>query len=376
MTESRFSIDKPQPFKFPVSMYYLARFFHNHPKFNLKLSNWESKLLRKKIENLKVDKPVYVTGLARAGSTVTVEMIGKHPDVAYHKYMHSVNPFIPHLVQQISKVVPLFKKPVERVHKDGLMVNRDSPEAVEEPMWMRFFDTIHNDKVSNIFDEKISNPEFEKTYDLILRKLMYNQKSTRYVAKNNYNVSRLEYLHKLYPSLKIILLIRHPINHIASLVKQDAILTELEIENKRLLHWTKIIGHREFASAKICVNVDSTKTIEKIRKLWEKEETYVKGWAVQWNMIYSYVTDLLKRNKHLAERTLILRYEDLTDKSAESIDRIVEHLELSEEKFKDVKEEYIEKLQQPKYYKPSFSKKELEDIRETTKDIAKLYGYD
>ncbi|MCG3260851.1 MAG: sulfotransferase, partial [Candidatus Heimdallarchaeota archaeon] len=204
MTKSRFSIDRPQPFKFPVSMYYLARFFYNHPKFNLKLSNWESKLLRKKIENLKVDRPVYVTGLARAGSTVTVEMIGKHPDVAYHKYMHSVNPFIPHLVQQIAKVVPIFKKPVERVHKDGLMVNRDSPEAVEEPMWMRFFDTIHNDKVSNIFDEQTSNPEFEKTYDLILRKLMYNQKSTRYVAKNNYNVSRLKYLHKLYPDLKII----------------------------------------------------------------------------------------------------------------------------------------------------------------------------
>ena len=290
--------------------------------------------------------------------------------------MHSVNPFIPHLVQQIAKVVPMFKKPVERVHKDGLMVNRDSPEAVEEPMWMRFFDTIHNDKVSNIFDEQTSNPEFEKTYDLILRKLMYNQKSTRYVAKNNYNVSRLDYLHKLYPNLKIIMMIRNPINHIASLVKQDAVLTELEIENKRLLHWTKIIGHREFATAKICVNVDSTKTIEKIRKLWEKEETYVKGWAVQWNMIYSYVTGLLERNKQLADRTLILRYEDLTDKSAESIDRIVEHLELSEDKFKDVKEEYKEKLQQPKYYKPLFNKKELEDIRETTKDIAKLYGYD
>jgi len=205
---------------------------------------------------------------------------------------------------------------------------------------------------------------------------MYNQKSTRYVAKNNYNVSRLGYLHKLYPDLKIIMMIRHPINHIASLVKQDAILKQLESENKQLLHWTKIVGHREFGTAKICINVDSTKTIEKIRKLWEKEETYVKGWAVQWNMIYSYVTDLLKRNKHLADRTLILRYEDLTDKSAESIDRIVEHLELSEDKFKDIKDEYIHKLHQPKYYKPSFNKKEIEDIRETTKDIAKLYGYD
>jgi len=161
MTRSRNPSTQPPPFKFPVLMYYVARFFHNHSKFNLKLNKWESKRLRKKIEDLPVDRPIYVTGLARAGSTVTVEMIGKHPDVAYHKYLHSVNPFIPHWIQQIANVVPIFRKPVERLHKDGLIVNRDSPEAVEEPMWMKYFDSVHNDTVSNIFDEDTSNPEFE-----------------------------------------------------------------------------------------------------------------------------------------------------------------------------------------------------------------------
>ncbi len=375
MSNSRFFIERPQKFKFPRSMYFIARFFHNHPKFNLKLSNLEARCLRRKIKNLEVDRPIYVTGLARAGSTVTVEMIGKHPDVAYHKYMHAVNPFIPHWIQRLSIVIPIFKKSVERVHKDTLMVNRDSPEAVEEPIWMRFFDTIHNDRMSNIFDENTSNSEFERTYDLILRKLMYNQKSIRYIAKNNYNVSRLAYLHKLYPNLKIIMMVRHPINHIASMVKQDAILTELEILNKHLNHWIKIIGHREYGSAKICVNVDSTETIEKIRKLWENEETYVQGWALQWNMIYSYIAEFLKLNKHIAENTLIVRYEDLTDKSEETIDELLKFLELTAEKFEEIRHEYVEKLQQPRYYKPVFNDEELEVIKKTTKDTAKIYGY-
>jgi hypothetical protein len=256
------------------------------------------------------------------------------------------------------------------------MVNRDSPEAVEEPIWMRFFDTIHNDTVSNIFDEKTSNPEFEETYDSILRKLMHNQKSTRYIAKNNYNVSRLNYLHKLYPNMKIIIMIRHPINHIASMVKQDAIIEELEMQNKRLLHWTKIIGHREYGTAKICVNVDSTKTIEEIRRLWENEKTYVKGWAIQWKMIYSYITEFLKQNKHIADNALIVRYEDLTDKSSKIIDELIKFLELDEEKFEEIKEEYIEKLQPPKYYKPVFNKEEIETIKDITEDIAKIYGYE
>jgi len=370
------NLEKLEEFKFPVPMYYVARFFHNHPNFNQKLAQKETKKLRKQIEKISIDRPIYVMGLARSGTTILTEIIGKHPDVAYLKYLHSVNPYIPHWIQKIANVVPIFRKPVERVHKDRLLVNRDSPEAVEEPYWMRFFENVHDESVSNIFDSKTSNPQFEEIYSNSQKKLMFNQESSRYVAKNNYNISRLGYLYKLFPDMKVILMIRNPVNHIASLVKQDAILKELEKENKRLLHWTKIIGHREFGTAKVCINVDSTKQIKLIRKLWEKKETYVKGWAVQWNMIYSYVADLLERNKHLADRTHILRYEDLTDNSAESIDRIVEHLELSEDKFKDIKDEYIHKLHQPEYYKPSFNKKEIEDIRETTKDNAKLYGYD
>lgn len=376
MAKSKFFIDRPQKFKFPVPMYYLARFFYNRPKFNLKLSKKETKIMQKKIVNLKVEKPIYVTGLARAGSTVTVEMIGKHPDVAYYKYLHCINPFIPHWLQKVANFLPLiFRKPVERVHKDGLLVNRNSPEAVEEPIWMMFFNTIHNDAVSNIFDEKTTNPEFEKTYDDLLRKLMFNQTSIRYVAKNNYNISRLEYLLKLYPEMKIIMMVRNPINHIASMVKQDAIIEELERQNKRLLHWTKLIGHREYGTAKICVNVNSTETIKKIREMWEKEETYVQGWAIQWNMIYSYIADLLKRNKSLADRTLIVRYEDLTDNSEEWIDKIIDFTELSKEKFKSIKEEYTVKLHQPTYYKPVFDEHEMEIIRNITKDTAKIFGY-
>ncbi len=98
-------------------MYYIARFFNKHPRLTLKLSNWESKRMRKKTRQVVIERPIFVLGLARAGTTITVEMLGKHPDVAYHKYLHLVNLYIPHWIQKIADILPIFKKPVERLQK-------------------------------------------------------------------------------------------------------------------------------------------------------------------------------------------------------------------------------------------------------------------
>ena len=35
---------------------------------------------------------------------------------------------------------------VERAHGDRLMITPSSPEAMEEPIWMHFFDNAHNPK--------------------------------------------------------------------------------------------------------------------------------------------------------------------------------------------------------------------------------------
>jgi hypothetical protein len=365
----------PEEFSFPVPMYYLARFFNRHPKFNLKLSNWESKRLRKKIEKTKIDRPIFVLAFARAGTTVTVEMLGKHPDVAYHKYLHLVNPFIPHWIQKIADVLPIFRKKVERLHKDTLLVNRDSPEAVEEGYWIRFFNDIKKEKPSDVLDDNTSNPEFERYYQVLIKKLLINQKGTRYLTKNNYNITRMMYIKKLFPDAKFILMTRNPINHIASLIKQDRVLTDLETEDERLLDWTKIMGHREFGTAKICINFNSDEIINKIKELWSNKDKYVEGWAFYWGSIHKYIYDLLDKNEMLSNSTLLIKYEDLTEKSEETIEKILSFTEVSEEKFATIKEEYSQILQQPTYYEPSFNKEEIKIINKHTEGIAKKFGY-
>ena len=366
---------KHKEFDFPEPMYFIAKFFHEFPFLANVVHTVESFKLRKKLDGFSIDRPIYITGLARAGTTITLEMLGKHPDVATHKYLHMVLPYTPHWTQQIANQTPIMKSPVERLHKDRIVVTRDSPEAVEEIFWQKFFENIHDETNSNVLDGQVQNPQFETFYPNHIKKLLIDQHATRYLAKNNYNVARMEYLQKLFPDVKFIVVIRDPFSHIASLIKQDRILKELEQENARLLDWTKIIGHREFGSARVCINFDDFSTAQKIRRLWDQRDTYIKGWSAYWAQTYSYIYRELQTKPNLAKASLIVRYEDLCESPEMTIDRIIEHIEVNPRMFNKIKEYYCRKLHKPTYYRTKYTKKEQENILNTTGKIAEKYGY-
>ncbi len=363
-------------FEFPTPMYFIAKLVSSYPTLGRILNRLESTIMKKRIENMTIDKPSYITGMARAGTTVMLEMLCQHPDVATHLYMHMVLPYTPRIVAKIADYLPIMTKPTERMHKDGLVVTRDSPEAVEEIFWQRYFENAMDESLSNILDASTSHPKFERFYREHLKKLMSYQKATRYVAKNNYNVTRMEYLHKLFPSVRFILMIRNPFNHIASLSKQDKLFTELEGNDPRLLDWTKIIGHREFGTARVCINPGDNSIVRKIREMWEKPETYAQGWAVYWDAIYALVHKKLNENPKLEKAALVVRYEDLCNSPSEQIDRIVSHLELDVEKFKHIKAHYVKSLRAPSYYRTRYSEEEQEAIIQITQDTAKKFGYE
>lgn len=363
-------------FDFPAPMYYIAKLVRTIPAVGDTLHTLEFSKMKRSIESLKVDRPIYVTGLARAGTTITLEMLSKHPDVATHRYLHMVMPYVPHWIQSLADKTPIMLSPTERVHKDRIMVNRNSPEAVEEIFWQRYFEDTLDETTSNVMRKDISNPEFEEFYRNHLRKLMQDQLSTRYAAKNNYNVARMEYIQKIFPNVKFLIIVRNPFDHIASLAKQDTILSEVERQDKRLLDWTKIIGHREFGGAKICINLDNTDTVQKIRDLWRNKRTYVTGWAIYWASVYSHVHQTLESNQKLAKAALVVRYETMCEEPDATIDQIVEHTELDPKKFEGVKKRYVKTLRPPSYYSVQYTEEEKESIKEITGPVAKLFDYD
>lgn len=376
-----YTIDKSKTnnsLEFPYIGYWgyaLTKFFASFKKLSYKISQIETLLSRNEIDKLEVDRPIYIAGLARAGTTIVLEMLSKHPFLASHRYRNFPMPYFPHRFSRIVDQSRFFTKPRERVHKDGIIVTRESPEAVEEIFWQDFFSNNHNENVSNVMSGAISYPHFERFYRDHIRKLLINRRCPRYLAKNNYNITRLEYLNRIFPTVKFLLIIRNPVNHIASLIKQTELFMAMEEENPLLMDWHRLTGHSEFGHYQTCINTGNDEIIHKIRSLWKNQETYVKGWAHYWAQIYDYVINLLEANSDVKNATLIVRHEDLCDNPAETIDRILEHTELPLTNFEIIKKYYCRHLHKPTYYTPNFSNQELLDISEITKQTASRFGY-
>src|SRR5207248_9765794 len=105
-------------------------------------------------------------------------------------------------------------------HRDEVLIAPDSPDALEEVLWMAFFPRCHDPSVSNRLAAGSCHAAFESFYRAHLQKLLLAERATRYVAKANYHVARLAYLVRLFPDARIILPVRAPESHIASLVPQ------------------------------------------------------------------------------------------------------------------------------------------------------------
>ena len=352
--------------------HFLGGLIANHPRFWVGLGNMETKALADEIAPVAIEAPVYVTGLARAGTTIALEILAAHPDVATHLYRDFPPVFTPYwwnwFVEKSRKAAP---QPQERAHKDGIMITPDSPEAREEVIWMAFFETLHDPGQSNLLDRDTTNPAFEAFYRDHIRKLLAARGKRRYLSKGNYNVTRIGYLHKLFPDARFVIPIRDPVWHIASLMKQHKLFCDGERGNDRALEQMRRVGHFEFGLDLRPINCGDGAKVREIQELWEAGED-VRGWARYWAMIYRHVADMLDQDPALREAAMVLRYEDLCDKPDETMRRMMDHCRLSVDEA--IFAEFTGRLNAPTYYQPDFSSEELNMIEQETAGIMFMSG--
>ena len=333
----------------------------------------ESDLLAERIGETAIERPVYVCGLARSGSTILLEMLASIEGVATHRYRDFPPVFTPYLWNRLLDRLPKKKlEPVERSHLDGILVTAESPEAFEEVPWMAFFPLLHDPKTNNVLDEQNGNPAFERFYRDHLRKVLLTRGGRRYLAKGNYNLTRLAYLLKLFPDARIVLPLRRPVQHIASLMKQHRLFCEAERENPRILEHMRRVGHFEFGLDRRPVNAGVDAGAREIEELWRNGEE-VRGWARYWSQTYGFLADQLEARPDLTQASLVVRYEELCERSEETISRIFGHCGFTDADA--VKREYARRLEFPTYYKPAFSEHDLAIIESETREVAARFGY-
>lgn len=357
-------------------LHWRARLFARTAPAWRRLAGIESTVLREEIERTPIDKPIYIAGVPRAGSTLLTELLSRHPDATSHRYSDFPNIFTPfwrNWLAERSRRRPA--EAVERAHRDRIMVSTESPEAVEEVIWMQFFAQLHDSATNQALTAETDNPAFERFYRDHIRKLLLVRNRSRYLAKGNYNTTRLGYIRKLFPDARFIVPVRHPVNQVASLVKQDRLFEQANAEDPRVDRQLRMSGHFEFGPGRRPVCLAGGNDARRIAGLWNSGRT-IEGWALYWHSIYGHVLDLIDRDPELKSAVLLLRYEDLCRDPESTIRRLIEHARLDAAAAEPLIAEYAKRISEPDYYQPDFSDGEFAALAEITRDTADRLDYE
>ncbi len=351
----------------------LTRLCHEYPGLWARLERLETVWLGDELSGVKIDRPVYVTGLARSGTTILLELLARLPEVATHRYRDFPPIWTPILWNRFLDLVPnRAAQPHERPHADGIEITPESPEAMEETLWMRFFPASHDPAASNVLDRDTKNDTFAEFYRRHIRKLLLVRGGQRYVAKGNYNIARLEYLQELFPDARFVVPIRHPVSHIASLMRQHQLFAEGQRAHPASRDYLRSVGHFEFGLDRLPINMGGTPGIAEVVSHWQSGDEAA-GWAAYWSHVYGAVLDQIERDSRLRDAVLIVRYEDLNSRPQEELRRVLDHCRLEVEQAKLTG--MAARLREPGYYKRPFDPPEERRIVEATAVTMRRYGY-
>ena len=250
---------------------------------------------------------VFVLGLARSGTTALLNKI--YQSNQFGSFLYSHMPFIlsPRLANYFSSKYKNEDKAVIRYHNDGLLINKNSPECLDEVYWIKSNDNYF-DK-SYIEKEDINFPLL-KGYDQLISEYCKFQNKKRFVVKNNNNHMRIVELANFFKSSKFLIMFRDPIAHARSLLNQHLNFINLQNKDDFILEYMNLIGHREFGkNAKPFIY--EGRDIFWYKGLNNRSLLY---WLSQWIATYSWLYSSLKD----LDNIYLICYENLCSKKESS----------------------------------------------------------
>lgn len=273
-------------------------------------------------------KHVFVSGLARSGTTAILSYL--HESCQFASLTYADIPFVlaPNLWKHISggsSVSPLKK----RAHNDGILVNEESPEAFDEVFWKVFLVNgyILKDKllINEISSETI---ELFGEYIALVIKKNSDKSSKRYLSKNNNNILRLPYLLQKFPDASFIIPFRNPLQHALSLQNQHQHFCTIHKKDHFALNYMNWIGHHEFGLNQKPFFLGNEELFNEMMQ-YEKED--INFWLLTWLNYFSYLLTIVSDSESAAygkRSILLIQYEELCKFPNEVLRKLSEIIEL------------------------------------------------
>jgi hypothetical protein len=221
------------------------------------MADLEDIIFRDQLTHHALDRPIFITALPRAGTTLLLELCVASGACASHTYRHLPFVLLPLLWHRLSKGFRRADVPRERAHGDGMLVSVDSPEAFEEMVWLAFWpEHYKRDRILPWQEEEHS--VFRDFLENHCKKIVAVSAtgdddrsdcpgtSLRYVSKNNGNIARLPWLVRHFRDALFVIPFRDPVQHCASLRRQHLNFLEIHRRDAFARTYMKGIGHFDF----------------------------------------------------------------------------------------------------------------------------------
>ncbi len=202
--------------------------------------------------HLEPEAPIFITSLARGGTTSLLNALAQVPGIATHTYRDM--PFLtaPVLWNRIAGGRRRQVTQRERAHGDGLTIDLDSPEAFEEVIWQLHWPEKYRMDRIDLWSLNDRDVEAERFLTDHMRKIVRARlgkapsQPFRYCSKNNANIARLGFLAEAFPGCRIVVPLRRPETHAASLLRQHRNFLAQQAEDDFIRRYMRDIGHFEF----------------------------------------------------------------------------------------------------------------------------------
>jgi hypothetical protein len=305
----------------------LDRLFHrvafSSPAVQLTAADIEKSMYGRRFTAINVDRPVFITSLPRAGTTLMLELLGRLP--AFATYTYRDMPFVlaPLLWESFSRG---FRKPAqltERAHGDGMAVGYDSPEAFEEVLWMTSWPEKFSDRGITPWSETETAPEFRELFVSQMQRIVAVRGNgngpRRYLSKNNANIARIALLRRLFPNATVLVPFRRPMDQAGSLLRQHLRFLEMHAEDSFSRRYMEDIGHLEFGALHRPILFEGMTEVRE-----RHDPKTIDYWLAYWNVAFRHI---------LGHRDgiILVSYEQLCASGVAGVQAVARQLEVPAE---------------------------------------------
>jgi hypothetical protein len=284
------------------------------------MADLEDQLFASQLDAIDITRPVFVTSLPRAGTTLLLETFASLDEFASHSYRNMPFVLCPLLWNKLSSRFHREDPGQERAHQDGMLVSVDSPEAFEEMVWMAFWKGNYaSDRIRPWVGQDPDYFDFMRSHmkKVILLAGSGETGKRRYLSKNNLNIARIEILAGTFRDAHFVVPFRRPLQHAASLLRQHANFLKIHERDRFARRYMAGIGHFDFGENFRPVDFDGW-----LDRASCRDPGTLLFWLEYWIAAY----------EHLARTNVVtlLCYEDLCSDPVSSLEQLATILDVDD----------------------------------------------